>query len=299
MQPLSTEPALAAEVTRCALPLSRSASAIVADARVLMRRNGRPLGTIEFEAPQQGEQLSSERQNEFKSDLCHEVQRLLQWAAERDFSAPQLRELHVVVSDRYKISKALVPAWSGQSGRMEFPTRRVIARKAAIMHELVHVFFPNGNRLLAEGLAVYLQAEIGSNSAFPNFGRQLHDCAHERLRDMLLGLPWSNATDLEPLHVAELDEIATPGPLTLKVGSDLYSEEPRGQSHIYPIAGSFIQFLIELRGIDSFRKLYDRTPLVPLQQNAGPPDRWIDVYEVSLADLESEWKSLIVGKVKN
>jgi hypothetical protein len=33
---------------------------------------------------------------------------------------------------------------------MEFPAWRVMAGEAAIMHELVHVYFPNGNRLLAE-----------------------------------------------------------------------------------------------------------------------------------------------------
>ena len=68
---------------------------------------------------------------------------------------------------------------------MEFPAWRVEARKAAIAHELVHVFYPNANRFLAEGFAVYLQDEIGGNPAFPNFGRPLHALVLERLRGTL------------------------------------------------------------------------------------------------------------------
>jgi hypothetical protein len=89
-------------------------------------------------------------------------------------------ELRVVVSDQYQISKSLVPAWSGRAGQMEFPSRRVIAREAAIAHELIHVFFPNGNRFLAEGLAVYVQTAIGGNPAFPNFGKPLHELVREQ-----------------------------------------------------------------------------------------------------------------------
>jgi hypothetical protein len=37
------------------------------------------------------------------------------------------------------------------------------------------------------------------------------------------------------------------------------------------------------------------TPLVPFERDAGSPDRWIEVYGLSLADLEAQWKSLIVS----
>ena len=202
-------------------------------------------------------------------------------------------QLHVVVSDRYKISKSLVPAWSGRAGHMEFPAWRVLARKAAIMHELVHVFFPNGNRFLAEGLAVYLQAAIGGNPAFPNFGKPLHENTRERFEEMARALSRGDRQSLELVHLAELDAIATPSPLTLRVGHDVYGEEPRGQSFIYPIAGSFVQFLVETRGMDMFRALYLQTPLVPHAQNAGSPERWMDVYDVPFNDLENEWKAMI------
>jgi hypothetical protein len=178
---------------------------------------------------------------------------------------------------------------------MEFPAWRVMARKAAIAHELAHVFFPNGTRFLAEGLAVYLQAEIGGNPAFPNFGRSLHALVRERIIEMVPEFSSGDRQSLACIHLADLDEVATPSPLTLKVKQELYGEEPRGQACIYPIAGSFVQFLIETRGMEEFRKLYLQTPLVPFVQNAGMPDRWRSVYGSPLAGLEEEWKSLIAG----
>ena len=179
---------------------------------------------------------------------------------------------------------------------MEFPSWRVASRKAAIAHELVHVFFPSGNRFLAEGLAVYLQAEIGGNPAFPNFGRPLHELARELLHEMIPAFSPGHPDSLAQLHLADLDAIATPGPLELKVGGDLYGEEPRGQARIYPLAGSFVQFLIETRGLEQFRVLYGRTPLAPFEQAAGSRERWFDVYGLSFTALESEWKSLIAGR---
>jgi hypothetical protein len=233
------------------------------------------------------------RQDEFKVDLSQELARLDRWALDRQWPPLPVPTLQVFVSDRYKISRSLVPARSGNAGHMEFPAWRVSARKAAIAHELVHVFFPNGNRFLAEGLAVYLQSEIGGNPAFPNFGRPLHALVHEHLREMVPEFLRGDPGSLEQIHLGELDKIATPGPLVLSVGQDFYGEEPRGQARIYPIAGSFVQFLIETRGLEKFREIYLQTPLVPLAQDAGLPDRWQNVYNVSLASLEYEWKTFI------
>jgi hypothetical protein len=232
-------------------------------------------------------------QNQFKLNFCRELARLEAWAADVGWPADRVPELHVVVSDRFKISKSLVPVWSGRAGHMEFPVWRVKTGKAAIMHELVHVFFPNGNRFLAEGLAIYLQAAIGGNPAFPNFGRPLHGVAQECLADMPRETANTADPGLEHIHLAELDAIATPGPLTLRVGREVYGEDKRGQAFIYPLAGSFVQFLVETRGLETFRALYMQTPLVPLSQNAGAPQRWSSAYAVGLAELESEWKSMI------
>jgi hypothetical protein len=180
---------------------------------------------------------------------------------------------------------------------MEFPTGRVVTRKAAIAHELVHMLFPNGNRFLAEGLAIYLQDEIGGNPAFPNFGRPLHRLARARLGEMACGLVHGDVTSLHDVRLSALDQIATPSALALEVGQALYGEEPRGQAFIYPIAGSFVEFLIETRGIEPFRMLYMSTPLVPMERKPGSPARWIDVYGHSLVDLELQWKTLMVTSV--
>jgi len=266
------------------------------DVLQLSDASGRRLGEIRFEALFGAEPLTHATQNEFKADLCRDTARLEQWALDHHWLIAPARsalKFRVVVSERFKISKSLVPAWSGHPGHMEFPTWRVVARKAAIAHELAHVFFPNGNRLLAEGLAVYLQAAIGGNPAFPNFGRPLHDQVRSQLCSMAPEISHGDSTSLDSIRFFELDAIATPRPLTLRVGNEFYGEDPHGQMHLYPIAGSFIQFLIERYGVDAFRQLYERSPLLPLQQNSGLPDRWSAIYSRTLDDLAQEWKTLI------
>jgi hypothetical protein len=238
---------------------------------------------------------SAARLAQFRDDLCRELTQLEKWAADRNWRPSRVQQLDVVVCDTFSISKSLVPAWHGRGGRMEFPARRVIAGNAAILHELVHVLFPNGNRFLAEGLAIHLQAEIGGNPAFPNFGEPLHALARELLRDRLPEFRLGHLESLEAVQLTDLDRIATPSPLTLQVGPDFHGEGPRGQAFIYPIAGSFIQFLIETRGIEKFRALDAATPLVPHHQIPAPSERWVDCYGFSLIDLESDWKSLMVS----
>jgi hypothetical protein len=259
--------------------------------------SGNQFGSIVFESSSREHAdrwPSPARRIEFELDFSRELARLERWAVDQQWLPLPVPKLHVVVSDRYKISRSLVPAWSGNAGHMEFPAWRVSARKAAIAHELVHVFFPNGNRFLAEGLAVYLQAEIGSNPAFPNFGRPLHELVRELLREMVPEFSPGDPKSLERVHLGELDKIATPSPLSLRIGQDFYGEEPRGQACIYPIAGSFVQFLIETRGLENFHEIYLQTPLVPMAQNTGLPERWLRVYDICLADLEDDWKTFIV-----
>jgi hypothetical protein len=252
---------------------------------------------FEFECVHGAGALTEAKRIEFKDDVCREIRRLQKWAADLEWIEFSVPELNIVVSDRYSISKSLVPTWSGRLGYMEFPTWRVAARKAAILHELVHVFFPNGNRFLAEGLAVHLQDALGGNPAFPNFGKPLHRTVCELL---LAKTPPTSSEDplgLRQIHLAELDLIPTPNPLTLRVGAELYGEDKRGQAFVYPIAGSFVQFLLETRGVERFRSLYTQTPLLPLVLNAGSPVRWSDVYCITFADLENEWKSMIVSEL--
>jgi len=257
---------------------------------------GERLGTIEFRRSSEEHQIPQVKKVQFQLDLCGEIARLEKWASEQQWPKMVSPEIHVVVSDRFRISKSLVPAWSGCNGEMEFPAWRVAARKAAIAHELVHVFFPNGNRFLAEGLAVYLQAAIGGNQAFPNFGQPLHDLVRGLAPNMVVNFRPGDAASFEAIHLNELDAIATPSPLTLKVGTEVYGEEPRGQAHIYPLAGSFVQHLIETRGYEGFRKLYALTPLVPLRQQAGMPERWLQTYGSSLDSIQLEWRSMIAAR---
>jgi hypothetical protein len=252
--------------------------------------------TFIFEPSSQNDEqsLTQARQIEFKSDFFDELERLQAWASERRWDPLPVPGFHVTVSQRFKISRALNPAWSGFRGHMEFPASRVAARKAAIAHELTHVFFPDANRFLAEGLAVYVQAQIGGNPAFPNFGRPLHEEARGRVENMIALVASNDSDRLGQLKLTALDEIATPNPLVLKVGNMFNGEDPRGQANIYVIAGSFIQFLVERLGLEKFKLIYGKTPLVPLMQDAGLPARWNEIYGFSLADLERDWKRAII-----
>jgi hypothetical protein len=112
---------------------------------------------------------------------------------------------------------------------------------------------------------------------------------------MVPDIEWGNTTSLEKLHLADLDKIATPSPLRLRIGRDLYDNNPAGQARIYPLVGSFVQFLIETYGVDKYRGMFSQTPLVPFEREPGSPDRWRKAYGLSLADLAARWMALIVS----
>jgi hypothetical protein len=201
-------------------------------------------------------------------------------------------DLQVFVSNGYKLSQSLVPAWSTQRGRMLFPAAEAIAGEAAIAHELTHVYFPNGNRMLAEGLAVYLQHKIGKNPAFPNFGLDLN----QMVRDFTC--PRGPAPNgLDKISLVAINRIATPDVVSFRVGRRLFDLG----GDVYPVAGSFVQFLIESVGasetpdtrMEKFRKLYMQTPLIPLERDPGEIDRWAGIYGDPLATLEMQWKRVI------
>jgi hypothetical protein len=85
--------------------------------------------------------------------------------------------IRIHVSRSYRISRALVPAHFGNRGLMEMPLRGVRGNTGPLLHEIVHIYAPNDNRFLAEGLAVYLHTRHGGNPAFPNFGEDLRRLA--------------------------------------------------------------------------------------------------------------------------
>jgi len=253
------------------------------------------LGHITFEDDgAQQQPLSSVQCIGLRNDIVREIARLERWCAGHGWhhGTPAL---DVIVASRFRISKSLVPAWNGHAGRMEIPASRAASGRAAIMHELVHILLPNANRFLAEALAIYLQAAIGGNPAFPNFGRPLHGAAREVLRKLVPEFGAGLSSHLDMVRLASLDAIATPAPLTLRVGDDFYGEDQRGQVSIYPLVGSFAQHLVEAHGLERFQTIYSQTPLVPFEQSTGAAGRWRGVYGCSLAELEREWKLMIGG----
>jgi hypothetical protein len=210
------------------------------------------------------------------------------------------KKFYVFISEEYKFSRALVPAWSAQRGRMEFPADRVTAGEAALAHELVHVFFPNGNRMLAEGLAVYLHQVVAPNPAFPNFQKDLHQLVAELLNND----PFNDPSDLKAINIGNLDKIATPDDMTFRIGQENCDDA----SITYALAGSFTRFLIEdceskadreAGKCPHFLKLYRESPLVPMLRNPGSPERWQRIYGCPLEELEAKWKKLIHRLVKS
>jgi hypothetical protein len=123
--------------------------------------------------------------------------------------------IRINVSSSYRISRALVPGYFGKRGFMEMPLRRVRDNTGPLLHEIVHIYAPNNNRFLAEGLAVYLHTKLGGNPAFPNFGEDLRRSAVRFL---------SEVNSLEALN-----RVRTPRPLSSVM------DEKIG----YALAGSF------------------------------------------------------------
>jgi hypothetical protein len=243
-----------------------------------------------------------QQQAAFKAAFCRDLARVEKffighgWLRKPIVPPPQLGtllrrslfDLHgtdfsVAIGMQFPVSRSLVPASLGQRGRMEFPAPRAIQGQSATAHEITHVFFPNGSRLLAEGLAVYVQQLIGGNVAFPNFGTPLHPF----LRGLTCPPPGGGqpAVPIGSITLSYMDGLATPSNLTLPTDGD--------STHAYAVAGSFVEWLIETFGWSKFRKLYDETPLVPLERNGGAPGRWKRLYKAPLRELEAGWKDMI------
>jgi len=164
--------------------------------------------------------------------------------------------IRINVSSSYRISRALVPGHFGNRGFMEMPLRGVRNNEGALLHEIVHIYAPNENRFLAEGLAVYLHHKLAGNGAFPNFGKSLDAEARDRL------------SQIESLD--RLNNVRTPRPL----GSVL------NEQSAYVLAGSFVGFLMEKYGLPEFRKLYEG-------------GTYKNVYGKSLETLEKEWRAAL------
>jgi hypothetical protein len=200
----------------------------------------------------------------FEHELRRSIARACDW-----WGATYNGTFVITIEDSRGPSMALVPAWRGERGRMLFRAAPVRAGRAAIQHEVMHVFAPNANRFLAEGIAVYAHERLGGNKAYPNNGADLHEAAK----------PLAARAD-----VAALERVTTPD----RLGASGLSED-----EAYLVAGSFVRFLIERHGLDKFRALYAATPLVPRGRNAGDPARWSAVYGVAFAHLVSDWRAAL------
>src|SRR5215470_6760285 len=159
--------------------------------------------------------VSPAQQKAFMDVFCEAARKLDDWTAKVGWKPMQrLSNLRVFVSWKYPFARSLVPQWTGDPGRMEFPAFRVAVGEAGALHELVHIYFPNANRMLAEGLAVYLQQKIGGNRAYPNFGEDLHLFVQCKLHTEL-------GSELKDICIDCLDQITTPSLLALRVGRNI------------------------------------------------------------------------------
>jgi hypothetical protein len=233
----------------------------------------------------------------FIDKFCAQVPKVEAWAAQQKWQIltgpPQMK---ILIGDHFHLGRSLVPAWEGDRGRVEFPKERAMPAdgsiRADIAHEVFHVYFPNGNRMLAEGIAIYVQDETATNPAYPNWGKPVHQrvfCALHKHQA------------LDAIDLSKLDAFATPQVLTL----DLPPQYPLQEKHrleaeqqaAYLVAGSFVRYLIDTYTMDKFRNLYERTAFEAKRyvRRDAKRDDWTDSYARSLSVLDREWKTMISG----
>jgi hypothetical protein len=228
-------------------------------------------------------------QQVFVDVFCAQVPKVELWARQQKWTIPAgLPRLKILVAEHFGLARSLVPAWEGDRGRVEIPAGRAIPQsdgkiRADVAHEIIHVYFPNGNRMLAEGIAVYVQDETMTNPAYPNFGRPVHERVFCELFQRQV---------LQTVSLAKLDDISTPFPPIIDLPANFPLDE---ELAAYLVSGSFVRYLINTYTMDKFRNLYERTPFQVGRQvrRDKARDDWIDVYGRSLGTLENEWKAMI------
>jgi hypothetical protein len=276
--------------------------------------------------------VSPEQQSKFQADFVGQFKKVQGQLAKYRWLSPDAplpprvitgpcqpgTDLHVSVSDAYDLSRSLVPSWFGRRGWMEFPAHRVVVGEATIAHELVHVLFPNGNRMLAEGLAVYLQHKLFPRlQVYPNYGEPLEEVVRDFLGTTFKDSP-SDA--LWSIDLEGLESISTPDDLFVRIGTHPFiggepgnpnsPPTPHEVKFVYAVSGSLVEFLLEnpieengLLTESNFGALYQSTPLRPLERDSGAPDRWQKFYKgknrrgktvsYSFRDLGLLWKTYI------
>lgn len=132
----------------------------------------------------------------------------------------------------------------------------------SLVHETTHVVDSGKlrNRFLTEGLAVYVEDQVGE-VAYPNFGVDLHACTSELQADY--GSPIA-MLDSEQVREASDSGIA--------------------RQFAYAQEGSFARWLIQMHGMPAFLRVLD----------AQPPEK---VYAASFVALEAEWRKMLATQV--
>ncbi len=235
--------------------------------------------------------LNAVQQQGLRDATCSMVDSIETWFRDNGWEVPTgLNRLKIFVGDHYRLGRALVPAWESDRGRIEFPADKVSDVKADIAHEFTHYYFPNGNRMLAEGLAVYVQDETErlpkGNPAYPNFGMPVHEAikCHPHV-----------ASPIHPrADLSKLDLLVTPAALTLDSAAFADLDEKKRDQWSYVVAGSFVRFLIATHGMDKFRALYKATPFEAGRKITRATDNWNEIYSPkTLQSLEADWKAMI------
>jgi hypothetical protein len=233
---------------------------------------------IEYDVRDVGDDLAQMFQREVYSYRDRVEAQLLSLGFSDTFAG----DIHVQVYDYTPpASQALLPAWNGHRGRMKFAALRVRQGRAAVVHELVHVYAPNQVRFLAEGLSVYLEEMIGNIEAYPTFGTSIVD----RLRTV-------NSAILDTVDLRCFDQVSVGGGLPLgnavKLEAVLIDPSKRG-TFAYLVAGSFVKFVLQLYGADQFRALYELTPLTPLLCKPAAVNRYETIFAKPVGQLQREW----------
>jgi hypothetical protein len=209
--------------------------------------------------------LSGSQSKAYLAEIIDARQRVEKW-----WGATFADPLRVEVTREGGPSMALVPAWRGEHGKVIFRFPRVRAGNSATVHEIIHVYAPNQNRFLAEGLATYGHGLLGGNSAYPNFGKDIDAMARAAL---------------PKFDVLTLEKVSTPTPLGNSEDDEVGA---------YVIGASLVKFLIEEHGLEKFRELYALTPLTPGKRGgSGSSNRWQDVYGMPLSEIVTGWKAKI------
>ncbi len=221
---------------------------------------------------------------QFKRDFADRTDALEQYFAATKFVPLFKGNIYVKVHEYSPpTSHALLPAWDGLRGHMEFAASRANNGSAAILHELAHVYAPNQARFLTEGFSSYLEELIGNIQAYPTFGDSIEKAAK------LFGDPALAAVKLE-----RFDAVLTQHDHEIGNSVGLEPVIPNTSDRLtyaYLVSGSFVKYLVNQYGLMKFKQLYELSPLTPGIATPTDPARYQNVYGKPLSELEGEWRN--------